>query len=488
MLGSARALIAPLPSDKSAAPRRVVVGEGAALLALGLASLGLVLLFGPARLGWSDEIVYAVMGRNVAAGRGAISGFYAARSILTRGFPLGDAHMPGHALLLATAFAALGPGERVAFVPSALAFLAAGLVLWRAARGVLAPGPALAAGGFLYLFPSLAGYAVSAMAETPLVFLAALHLLLWWRAMERPSAARLVALALVLGIGATVRESFLALLVPTLLVFPPIASRRRLRAVALFTTVLAAYVAVVFWPLYRARAPYPNFLADLLEAGSPGEVFAALVRNLLDNTRTVFTPGSSPEAWTTLLLLAAVLVAPLWLRYGRAAVPALAEYTWAAAFATVLPLVFAYVLESWTGLRVLLVLVPAGLVTAATAAQPLLDRRTGKAALAAIAAGFIALSWAVDRSLLRDRAEEHAVGERGSRAIERALGCRGPHVVVARDAFLYGWRAFPASVVWQGKLPDDVLLSLAPKAGVSPLLTRARPDDVGEVTALGCTR
>jgi hypothetical protein len=56
---------------------------------LGLLVLGTLWLFATARvafleLSWSDEIVYAVMGRNIAEGRGLITSFYDMRALEVR--------------------------------------------------------------------------------------------------------------------------------------------------------------------------------------------------------------------------------------------------------------------------------------------------------------------------------------------------------------------------------------------------------------------
>jgi hypothetical protein len=460
------------------------------VLAIALAVLALARLTGgPARLGWSDEIVYAVMGRNVASGRGLISNFYDARAIAARGFPLGDVHMPGHALLLAAAIASSGPQESSALAIPALAFVVAGAVLWRVCGRVAGPRAAMAAAAALLVFPSLPRYASSAMAELPVVLVAAVHLLVFWRALERPTGARLLALAAVVCIGATLRESLLALLVPSLLVLGRVPPGRRSRMAAVFLGTLAGYLALVWWPLNRARAPFPFYLAQLLDEPGLQPSLAALARNALANARTLSWPAPHPEQWTLSVLVLVALASPLALvrRHGRAGL--LATYTLTAAVATIVPLAFTYTFESWTGLRSALPLAPAAIATLAVLVEsigrPALRRGCSAAAFGVLLAG----SALADRALVLDRAAEYDEGEGEAREIEAAFGCRGAHVLVAREAFRYGWRNFPATVVWQGGLPAATLEEVARRAGAaSTRLERAQLPQTGEVSVVGCRR
>ena len=77
-------------------------------------------------LSWTDEIVYAVMGRNLASGRGLVSNFYDALSIIRKGHPLGDVHLPGQALLLGLSMRILGPTVQAVLLPAQLSFLLSG--------------------------------------------------------------------------------------------------------------------------------------------------------------------------------------------------------------------------------------------------------------------------------------------------------------------------------------------------------------------------
>lgn len=123
---------------------------------VGLVGIAIVTFFalrGVPRLSWSDEIVYAAMGCNVAAGRGLTSNFYDPRAILADGFPLADVHMPGHALALAVSFAALGCREWAAIGVSQLAFILTGLILFRAAERVESRRAGALAAALYYVFP-----------------------------------------------------------------------------------------------------------------------------------------------------------------------------------------------------------------------------------------------------------------------------------------------------------------------------------------------
>ncbi|HXY38020.1 MAG TPA: glycosyltransferase family 39 protein [Vicinamibacteria bacterium] len=443
---------------------------------------------GPPRLAWSDEIVYAAMARNIAAGRGAISSFYDARSIAERSYPLGDVHMPGHALLLSAAFAALGPREIAAPLVPALAFVAAGAVLWHAARRVVSPPAALACALALYVFPSLARYASSAMAETAVVFLACLHLVAWWRALERPTSGRLATLGLLLGVGATVRESFLALLVPSLLLVWRLERGRRLRAGAWLAGPLAVYLVLVFLPLSRARAPHPFYLEELLARPTRADVVRAFADNTLTNLRALAWPGPEEATRHAAALLVVALAASLVLLRRGGPRRLAATYLLLALVSTVLPLAVAYKLWGWSGLRSLLLLAPATLVCAAAIVEELPSAGLRRACTAVALLALVATSAFLDRRLVADRRQELEAGEEQARAIEAALACPGPHVVVAEEAFRYGWRRPDAVVVWEGRLDEAALSAVAARAGApTPTVVLSAQAEGEPVTAVGCT-
>ena len=73
-------------------PRGTAWCDHAYVVAAALAVLGLAYATGSPGLRWSDEFVYAVVGRNLAEGRGFISNFYNPDAILAKGFPLYLAH------------------------------------------------------------------------------------------------------------------------------------------------------------------------------------------------------------------------------------------------------------------------------------------------------------------------------------------------------------------------------------------------------------
>src|SRR6188474_383492 len=97
--------------------------------ALGTAVLLAARPFVPTRLGWSDEIVYAVVARNVADGKGPLSNLVHPDAVLAQGFPVRDVHMPGHPYVVAAAFRLFGVSDGVAVWPSRLAFVLAGTFL-----------------------------------------------------------------------------------------------------------------------------------------------------------------------------------------------------------------------------------------------------------------------------------------------------------------------------------------------------------------------
>ncbi|MET0552323.1 MAG: hypothetical protein ABW221_04755 [Vicinamibacteria bacterium] len=397
-------------------------------------------------LAWNDELVYAAAGRHVADGHGPVSSFYHPDAIVERGLPQPDVHMPGQALLLGAAFRLFGPREDVAVATSALAFvLASALAGWTCARLGTAAG--LAAAALFALFPPQAAFAHSAMAEPALCLATVAFAALWLGALRDPRPARAVALAVVLAVGATARETFLVYAAPAAWAIARWPARERWRGAVLGGGVLAAYLAGVFVPFYRARASHPHVLTDALQAEG-ARIAAVIAGNVRDNLAAL--PFFPREAWQwvyLLQLLAFVLALGIARRATDERRPLAALAAWGLASTWVGVALF-YPLADWRVVRVLMpVAVPAILVVGASLVPKTRTARDLWRPL--VAAAVLAVSVAATVSLGRDRRFNLDFGRDYASYLLRTLPAR-PAVVVATKAYRYGWEAYPvAVVVWE---------------------------------------
>jgi 4-amino-4-deoxy-L-arabinose transferase-like glycosyltransferase len=398
-------------------------------------------------LAWSDELVYAAAGRHVADGHGPVSSFYHPDAIVERGLPQPDVHMPGQALLLGAAFRLLGPHEGVAVATSAAAFvLSAALVAWACARRGTAAG--LAAAALFVLFPAQAPFAHTAMAESALCLATVAFAALWLGARRDARPWRAVALALVLAVGATWRETFLVYAVPAAWAIARWPARERWRGALLGGGVLVAYLALVFVPFYRARASHPHVLTDALQAGG-GRLAGVIAGNLRDNLASL--PFLPREAWQWVYLLQLLAFAAA-LAIARRTSDERRPLAWLAVWgfaSTWIGVALFYPLADWRAVRVLMpVAVPAIVVVGASLVEPR-ARAFRNLWRPLVAAAVLAVSVAATVSLGRDRAFHLAFGRDYAAFLAATLPPR-PAVVVATKAYRYGWEAYPvAVVVWE---------------------------------------
>ena len=413
-------------------------------------------------LSWSDEIVYAVMGRNIAAGRGAISNFYDALSILRKGFPLGDVHMPGHAFLLAASFAVLGPTESAALVPSCVAFVLTGLLLFGLGRRLFDERVGVVAAVLFYVSPPMTAYAHTAMAELPLVFIGCAYFACWCRAMVGPYRTSPFLLAALIGLGATARETFLVLVPSALYALWRWPRPARLRGLIVFGAAFASCLLLVLGPLALARAPYPNFLSTILDLGAGPSMWRAVAHNFARNLGGLPCPGAHPSGWTFTYQYLAGALLPLFCLARPVAPRQLAAFVLCSHVATVAVLAGVYPLRDlvpveliavrpatwWAGVRALMFLAgPAAVLLAAT----IVSIRTRAVRWGVLGATIGLLSLISARSnavLVADRIGAYRYDEPFSRFVAESTAAFHPRVVLAEGAFLYGWQAYPVNVIW----------------------------------------
>jgi hypothetical protein len=422
--------------------------DGLLVAALGGGVLLLAHLNGCPGLVWSDEVVYAVVGRNIQEGRGPLSNYYHPDAIVADGFPLRDVHLPAHAYLIGLSFAVFGAREWAALVPNQVAFLLGGVVLFDVARRTVGRRSAFAAAAMFYLFPPQPTFAHTAMSEPTLVLVAVAALWLWVRCRDQPRPGLAALLGVVLALGAAHRESFLVFLPAAAYVLWRWPRPERGRAAAAFAVAFLAGMVLVFWPWHTARPRIPHTgFALLAEAGEPRRLWTAIRDTANANLAAFFSFAEQGWQRVHTLQVATVLVAALaGLRAGgvRRELAALAAWSYLATFMVML---VSYPLSDWRAVRQFMFTLPPAFIVAADAA---LARR-------GLLHG-IALRWAAPALLLFTTADAHAVLTRGRRAalaVQReysslladVLRPYGPRLIIAPAAYRYGWDMYPVSVV-----------------------------------------
>jgi hypothetical protein len=435
------------------APRgRPAFRDGAVvLLVLAAAALWLAMTArqGFLELSWSDEIVYAVMGRNIADGRGIATSFYDMRALLRDGHPQGDVHMPGHALFMSAFFRVLGSADWVAFAPSWAGLLASAVTVQVAVRRSFDTRTGAWAAALLLVMPGLAGYAHSAMSELTLVFASSLFLLTW-SACTTPARAAFMAAALAAGV--LCRETALVFLLPATEALWRAPREVRGRLAAAFTLTLALCLGALA-PLYLDRARFPHFLSDLPAFGSNGWGPAVLgvVRG---NLRPPLPGGLDQQQFATLLALATLVSAVVWLLPLEAPAKRLSAVLLALTAANFAGLAGFYPLRGWAGVRAFMFLSP---WIAAVLAPALVRGR--HAWWRGLAAGLVvcalgAWSWRATVALAQDRRAEQRENAAVAGAYERMLGGLDVGSLVAFESpWEIGWRRFPITIVWN--VPAD---------------------------------
>src|SRR6266851_5073377 len=196
---------------------------------------------------WPDEVIYLVGARNVLE-RGTLdTNFYLTYSLLRRGYPHRDVHMPGYLLALTPAVAALGPTLRAAAAVNGILFAASTALVYAIGRALLPHRvQAVCAAALFAVLPPFPGYLFVAYPEivVSFVFLAGLAVLVHARGWAGAAAA-----GALFGAGALFRETLLLALPLYLVRVPP---RTRWRA---FAPAAAVTFVLVVVPCARDRAP-----------------------------------------------------------------------------------------------------------------------------------------------------------------------------------------------------------------------------------------
>jgi hypothetical protein len=407
-------------------------------------------------IAWPDEIIYLVGARNVLE-RGTLdTNFYLTYSLLRRGYPHRDVHMPGYVLALTPAVAALGPTLRAAALLNVLLFAASTALVYVIARGLLPERvQAMTAAALFAVLPPFPGYLFVAYPEivVSFVFLAGLAVLVHARGLAGAAAAGVLFAA-----GGLFRETLLLALPLYLVRLPP---RARWRA---FVPAAAATLLFVVVPFARDRAVHPNALypSVLEDARASEHPLATLVQavraNAAANLRATARMDPDTNAEDAVLALVVLMAAAAALGARRLAPEArrLAGATFVSLALLTAAVLTLYVVRErggvWGGVRAYMAWMPL-LVVFAT---PLLfapRRRAVTAGLGlAAATGALALDlWQV-RFFNRYKGSDLEDQERNAAYLSRYLDSYHPQRIASRS-FLYGFQHYPIEVIWS--LPRD---------------------------------
>jgi hypothetical protein len=405
---------------------------------------------------WPDEIIYLVGARNVLE-RGTLdTNFYLTYSLLRRGYPHRDVHMPGYVLALTPAVAAFGPTLGAAAVLNVVLFAASAALVYAIARALLPErAQALAAAALFAVLPPFPGYLFVAYPElvVSFVFLAGLAVLVHARGWAGAAAA-----GVLYALGALFRETLLLALPLYLVRLPP---RSRWRA---FLPAAAATFVLVVAPLAGQRAVHPNALypSALEEARLSEHPLATLAQTVLANVAANLraTSRMDPEASAEDAMLALIVVmaaaAALGARHLSPETRRLATATLVSlALLTAAVLSFYVVRERggvWGGVRAYMAWMPLLLVFA----TPLLFTTRRRALVAALAVAVAAAAVSLDlwqvRFFNRYKGSDLEDQARNAAYLSRYLDAYHPQRIASRS-FLYGFQHYPVEVIWS--LPRD---------------------------------
>jgi len=426
---------------------------------------------------WPDECIYLVGARN-AVDRGTLdTNFYLTYSLLRRGYPHRDVHMPGYVLILAPFVKAWGATFEAGTAPNLILFPACALLVYALGLRLLEDHrQALTSAALFTLLPPFPGYLYVIYPEILVAFALLLSLTVGVHARGRLGA---VMAGILYAIGALFRETLL-------LSLPLFAARLPRRDLTHgFLPAAAATLLLVVMPLSRDRAVHPNALypsvvEEALRTDAPA---SALVRAVLGNVATNLRMAASANPLASaedavLALMAALVVAAV---FARRRLPPAARPLALATFVSLLALSVAvlalYVVRErggvWGGVRACMPWAPVLLILS----TPLLfavRRRGGPMALALVVAlGFAALDrWQV-YFFYRYKHADHEDQDRNATYIARYIDAYQPRRIVSRS-FLYGLTHYPVEVVWSLPRDGPELLALNQAIGYEFLVIHER--------------
>jgi hypothetical protein len=405
---------------------------------------------------WPDEAIYLVGARNIAERGSLNTNFYLAHSLVRRGYPHRDVHMPGYILALAPFVKAKGTTLAAGVALNLVLYAGCILLVYALARGILKDEWQAAAATLLFtVLPPFPGYLNVVYPELLVAFaqLAALA----WLVHARGLAGAVVA-GVLYAAGALARET---VLVSLPLFYVRLPRREFWRG---FVPAAAATLLLVVAPLSRDRAVHPNalypsVLEEARRSDAPLLTLATTVgRNVATNLRLTAgaRPGSNPE--DAVLLLMAVLAA-LTLAARRRLPPesrGLAGATLVSLALLLAAVLTLYVVRErggvWGGVRAMMPWAPVLLVFATPLLFAVRRRAVAAALVLACGLGFAALDRWQAYFFFRYKQSDYEDQARNAAYIAPYLDPYRPARIASRS-FLYGLSHYPVEVIWS--LPRD---------------------------------
>jgi 4-amino-4-deoxy-L-arabinose transferase-like glycosyltransferase len=438
-------------------------------------SMGLALLLVSDRVVYDgpvlrDEVVYAVVARNVVEQGNLETHLYRADSIAKRGYPSRDDHLPGYMLILATSLAMFGIHDWALALPGQLAYLVSGLLLYRIGRRVFEPSAGLLAAGLFYSYPMILVYANLIMVESPLALVMVVFLGVWLRASGSrvPALRDCALLALLIAAGMILRPTFVVLLPPTLLILArPKLARGSHSRLALFGILFTGLLLGVFWPLSQDRAYYPSPFDRAMEAELWADRIASLWKNAVGSLWRTFHP-LPVQRYVALIHLLLGVVSIAALRYRDAARRRLAllfvYLFWVPV--VMLSVFYSSVVDLNIARNLGAFLLP-GLVLLAGLLIQLRERWVRGFAIAGVLALFCFGSFQFAAKVVVPNQEHNIASDRyASALLERTLETYDPEVILYIGAFRYAWEHYPTKIIWSRPSSYDEMRVVAERVRI----------------------
>ena len=424
------------------------------VLLMGLLALSLSYKVGFPRIAGSDSVYYAVVARNIVERGSLNTTVYLPQDIADVGYPLRDVHLVGYPLVLAIPVALFGASDAVMLLPSQIAFLLSGLLIFWVAKRIYSLPIAYASVIAFYVYPLFFYYSNTVMAESTLVFVAVLYFALWIDSLQKPKAFHPLVLGGLLALGALIRPTFL-LLAPTALyslyLWP---KQTRRRAALQFSLIFVLFLLAVVYPLSLHRAQGTYKLNTMLAAGGPIAVIKSLLENFfLQVGRHFAVPKDVPDDYIRLLQMILVLICVWSYRRFSGLQKAVIGYLLVTAITNWLFLSIFYTPSGSRGLRSLMMTLPPALIIINALLWRIRSWWLRYTSLIIQFSLFCILIWLGRPEFHDARVEFYAEEHTQAQIFAEELAPYQPSVVMAYKPWLYALESFPVNVIWQ--LPES---------------------------------
>ncbi len=425
------------------------------VLLMGTLALALSYQLGFPRIAWSDEVYYTVVARNLIEHGSLHTTLYLPEAIVRGGYPLRDVHIPGYMILLALPIAIFGPTDAVMMLPSQVAYLLSGVLVFWAGRRLFSTVVGYTSAVAFFVYPLFFHFANTAMAELSLALIALLYFVVWVMALEHPRLYQSIGLATLLIVGVLVRETFLIFLPSALYVLWRWPSTTRQRAGILFGLSFLILLAGVVYPLSLNRSYYPNNFTQVLELGDPQLIAKGFFDNfVLQISRYLGSLDIFPQDYIQLIQSIIVLLGVVSLVRFKKTQKAVAGYFLFAYVGTLLFISTFYSGTGWRGLRNLMMTLPPGLILLNGLFFSLWWKWIRYSLFLAQFVLFSVFTWYAMESFVADRVEFYKKEYPKAQIIAENINAYHPQVVMGYKPWLYDWEYFPVNVIW--RLPDSL--------------------------------